>query len=149
MAKMFIICGHGAGDPGACANGFSEAAQVRKLAARMQALGGSEVIVGDMSRNWYKDNGIGRGHCPKGVPVIELHMDSAGAGAKGGHVIIKDGFSRLLGGKAARDAHGPELHGIHAYSPSALASLSMTCPCVSPVLAASRWIAALVEADTR
>ena len=93
MAKMFIICGHGAGDPGACANGFSEAAQVRKLAARMQALGGSEVIVGDMSRNWYKDNGIGRGHCPKGVPVIELHMDSAGAGAKGGHVIIKDGFS--------------------------------------------------------
>ena len=93
MAKAFVICGHGAGDPGACANGFSEAAQVRKLAARMQALGGSEVIVGDMSRNWYKDNGIGRGHCPKGVPVIELHMDSAGAGAKGGHVIIKAGYS--------------------------------------------------------
>ncbi len=93
MAKVFIICGHGAGDPGACANGFQEAAQVRKLAARMQALGGSEVQVGDTSRNWYKDNGIGRGHCPKGVPVIELHMDSAGAGAKGGHVIIKAGFS--------------------------------------------------------
>ena len=93
MAKAFVIAGHGAGDPGACANGFSEAAQVRKLAARMQALGGSEVIVGDMNRNWYKDNGIGHGHCPKGVPVIELHMDSAGAGAKGGHVIIKEGFS--------------------------------------------------------
>lgn len=93
MAKAFVIAGHGAGDPGACANGFQEAAQVRKLAARMQALGGSEVIVGDMNRNWYKDNGIGRGHCPKGVPVIELHMDSAGAGAKGGHVIIKEGFS--------------------------------------------------------
>ena len=93
MAKMFIICGHGAGDPGACANGFSEAAQVRKLAARMQALGGSEVIVGDMNRNWYQDKGIALGHCPKGVPVIELHMDSAGAGAKGGHVIIKEGFS--------------------------------------------------------
>lgn len=93
MAKAFVIAGHGAGDPGACANGYREADQVRKLAARMQALGGSEVIVGDMNRNWYKDNGIGRGHCPKGVPVIELHMDSAGAGAKGGHVIIKDGFS--------------------------------------------------------
>lgn len=93
MAKVFVICGHGAGDPGACANGFQEAAQVRKLAARMQALGGSEVQVGDTSRNWYKDNGIGRGHCPKGVPVIELHMDSAGAGAKGGHVIIKAGYS--------------------------------------------------------
>ena len=93
MAKAFVIAGHGAGDPGACANGFQEAVQVRKLAARMQALGGSEVIVGDMNRNWYADNGIGRGHCPKGVPVIELHMDSAGAGAKGGHVIIKEGFS--------------------------------------------------------
>lgn len=93
MAKAFVIAGHGAGDPGACANGFHEAAQVRKLAARMQALGGSEVIVGDMNRNWYKDKGIALGHCPKGVPVIELHMDSAGAGAKGGHVIIKDGFN--------------------------------------------------------
>lgn len=93
MARVFAIAGHGAGDPGACANGFSEAAQVRKLAARMQALGGSEVIVGDMNRNWYKDKGIALGHCPKGVPVIELHMDSAGAGAKGGHVIIKDGFN--------------------------------------------------------
>lgn len=93
MAKAFVIAGHGAGDPGACANGFQEAAQVRKLAARMQALGGSEVIVGDMNRNWYKDKGIALGHCPKGVPVIELHMDSAGAGAKGGHVIIKDGFN--------------------------------------------------------
>ena len=93
MAKAFVIAGHGAGDPGACANGYREADQVRKLAARMQALGGSEVIVGDMNRNWYADNGIGRGHCPKGVPVIELHMDSAGAGAKGGHVIIKDGFN--------------------------------------------------------
>lgn len=93
MAKVFAIAGHGAGDTGACANGFQEAAQVRKLAARMQALGGSEVIVGDMSRNWYKDKGIALGHCPKGVPVIELHMDSAGAGAKGGHVIIKAGYS--------------------------------------------------------
>lgn len=93
MAKVFVIAGHGAGDPGACANGYQEATQVRKLAARMQAIGGAEVQVGDTSRDWYADNGIGRGHCPKGVPVIELHMDSAGAGAKGGHVIIKEGFS--------------------------------------------------------
>lgn len=93
MAKLFVICGHGAGDPGACANGYQEATQVRKLAQRMAALGGADVQVGDMNRNWYKDNGIGRGHCPKGVPVIELHMDSASAGAKGGHVIIKAGFN--------------------------------------------------------
>ena len=92
MVKVFVICGHGAGDPGACAAGQSEAALVRKLAARMKALGGSEVQIADMSRNWYADNGIGRGQCPKGVPVIELHMDSAGAGARGAHVIIKAGF---------------------------------------------------------
>ena len=93
MAKMFVICGHGAGDPGACANGFQEAAQVRKLAQRIQAIGGSEVIVGDMNRNWYQDKGIAFGHCPKGVPVLELHMDSASAAARGGHVIIKAGFN--------------------------------------------------------
>ena len=93
MAKVFVICGHGAGDPGACAGGQNEAALVRKLADRMKALGGSEVQVADTSRNWYADNGIGKGHCPKGVPVIELHMDSAGASARGGHVIIKQGFS--------------------------------------------------------
>lgn len=93
MARVFVICGHGAGDSGACAGGQSEAALVRKLADRMKALGGSEVQVADTSRNWYADNGIGRGHCPKGVPVIELHMDSAGESAKGGHVIIKKGFN--------------------------------------------------------
>ena len=93
MAKLFVICGHGAGDPGACANGFQEATQVRKLAQRMAALGGADVQIGDMNRNWYADNGIGKGHCPAGVPVIELHMDSAAAGAKGGHVIIKAGFN--------------------------------------------------------
>lgn len=93
MAKLFVIAGHGAGDPGACAGGYTEADLVRKLASRMQALGGSDVQVGDTNRNWYADNGIGRGQCPKGVPVLELHMDSASASAKGGHVIIKAGFN--------------------------------------------------------
>lgn len=92
MAKVFIICGHGAGDPGAVAGGQTEADLVRRLASRMQAIGGGDVQVGDTSRNWYADNGIGRGQCPAGVPVVELHMDSAGAGARGGHVIVKSGF---------------------------------------------------------
>lgn len=93
MPKVFVICGHGAGDPGACAGGLSEAGLVRRLAGRMEALGGAEVQVADKSRNWYADNGIGRGHCPKGVPVIELHMDSASPAARGGHIIIKAGFT--------------------------------------------------------
>lgn len=92
-AKLFIICGHGAGDPGACAGGQTEAALVRKLAARLKDLGGADVQIGDMSANWYDTNGIGKGQCPKGAMVLELHMDSASPSARGGHVIIKKGFA--------------------------------------------------------
>lgn len=93
-AKLFIICGHGAGDPGACAGGQTEAALVRKLAVRVKELGDPiEVSIGDMSVNWYDTNGIGKGQCPKGAMVLELHMDSAAPSARGGHVIIKKGFN--------------------------------------------------------
>lgn len=92
MVKLFVIAGHGAGDPGACSGGYSEADLVRQLASRLKAIGGSDVQVGDTSVNWYKSNYIGKGKCPKGVPVLELHMDSASASAKGGHVVIKSGF---------------------------------------------------------
>lgn len=93
MAKVFVICGHGAGDPGATSGGYTEAERVRALAKRIKYFGGNQVSVGDTSRNWYADNGIGRGQVPKGYAVIELHMDSASASARGGHVIIKSGFS--------------------------------------------------------
>lgn len=93
MAKLFVIAGHGAGDPGACSDGYSEADLVRKLASKLKARGGSDVQVGNTSVNWYASNYVSKGKCPKGVPVIELHMDSASASAKGGHVIIKSGFS--------------------------------------------------------
>ena len=92
MAKLFVIAGHGASDPGACSGGYSEADLVRRLASRLKALGGSEVQVGNTNVNWYASNYIGKGYCPKGVPVIELHMDSASPSAKGGHVIIKKGY---------------------------------------------------------
>ena len=92
MAKVFVICGHGAGDPGACAGGLREAELVRELASRMRALGGADVEVGDTSVNWYASDCISKGRCPSGVPAIELHMDSAAASAKGGHVEIKKGF---------------------------------------------------------
>ena len=91
MAKLFIICGHGAGDPGADGGGYTEAERVRALAARIKALGGSEVELGDTSRNWYRDGGISR--LETSAPVVELHMDASGVpGARGAHVIIKSGF---------------------------------------------------------
>lgn len=91
MAKLFVICGHGAGDPGADGGGYTEAERVRALASRIKALGGSEVELGDTSRNWYRDGGINR--LETSAPVVELHMDASGVpGAHGAHVIIKKGF---------------------------------------------------------
>lgn len=91
MAKLFIICGHGAGDPGCCAGGYTEAERVRALGKRIKELGGPEVELGDMSRNWYADGGVSRLNTD--APVVELHMDASGiATAHGAHVIIKSGF---------------------------------------------------------
>lgn len=91
--KLFIIAGHGAGDSGAVGNGYTEAERVRALASRIAVLGGGNVTVGDMSRNWYRDNGIGRLNISKDYQILELHMDSASPSARGGHVIIKSGFT--------------------------------------------------------
>lgn len=92
MAKIFVIAGHGAGDPGAVGNGCKEADMVRKLADKIKQLGGNSVTVGDTSRNWYADNGISKLTIPKDTQLLELHMDSGPETAKGGHVIIKKGF---------------------------------------------------------
>lgn len=90
---LYVICGHGAGDPGACGNGYSEAERVRVLGARIAELGGSSVTLLDTSRNWYADKGIRTLSIPSGDALVELHMDSsASADAHGGHVIIKEGI---------------------------------------------------------
>lgn len=86
MAKLYIICGHGAGDPGAGGYGMDEAERVRALAARIKAFGGDYVEVLDTSRNWYADGGINRLSLPDGAQLVELHMDAA-EGARGAHVI--------------------------------------------------------------
>lgn len=93
MAKLFVIAGHGAGDPGACANGYTEAERVRALAQRVKDFGGNDVLLGDFNRDYYADNGITNLNISKDYQIIELHMDSnSSQGPKGGHVIIKEGF---------------------------------------------------------
>ena len=92
MAKIFVICGHGAGDSGAVGNGYTEAERVRALGKRIKELGGSSVMLGDVNRNYYADKGISSLTISKDYQIVELHMDSASASAKGGHVIIKDGL---------------------------------------------------------
>ena len=93
MAHLYVIAGHGAGDCGAVGYGYTEAERVRYLASRLSALGGNDVTVADTNRNWYADNGIMSLNIPKDWQILELHMDSAGASAKGGHVIIKEGYN--------------------------------------------------------
>lgn len=92
MARLYGIAGHGAGDPGACAHGYSEAERVRALGARMEELGGGDFVLLDPTRNWYADRGIYYLSLPRGAQLVELHMDSAGSGARGGHVVIDADF---------------------------------------------------------
>lgn len=103
MPKLFLIAGHGAGDPGACGNGYQEAERVRALAKRIKELAPDQVILGDFGRNYYADGGINSLNVDKDTMVVELHMDSAGATAKGAHVIIKDGYSPDWFDKALAD----------------------------------------------
>lgn len=93
MAHIFVIAGHGHGDSGATGGGYTEAERVRALASKIQQYGGNNVTVGDTSRNWYADNGISSLNISKSWQIIELHMDSASASARGGHVIIKSGYN--------------------------------------------------------
>ena len=93
MSKLYIIPGHGAGDCGACGNGYQEAERVRALAQRIKDFGGDDVVLSNFSLNSYKANIIGKGLVPKGYKILELHMDSSeNSSAKGGHVIINGQF---------------------------------------------------------
>lgn len=90
---LFVITGHGAGDCGACGNGYQEAERVRALAQRIKAFGGDNVLISEPERNYYKDNGISKLALPKGTKIIELHMDSSpNPSAHGAHVIINGKF---------------------------------------------------------
>ncbi|GAB2022150.1 hypothetical protein RyT2_12240 [Pseudolactococcus yaeyamensis] len=96
MVKLMIIAGHGAGhgagDSGAVGNGYSEAERVRVLASKMKELGGGDVALGNITRNYYADDGISNLSLSGDTQIIELHLDSAGPTARGGHTIIKSGI---------------------------------------------------------
>ena len=102
MAKLFVICGHGAGDPGCCAGGYTEAERVRALGRRIKELGGDRVVLCDTSRNWYADGGLNS--LKADGPVVELHMDASGLKTPhGAHVIISSKFSPDAYDKALAD----------------------------------------------
>lgn len=94
LPKLFIIAGHGAGDPGAYGNGFNEDERVRALAKRIKELAPAGTVeLGDFGRNYYADGGVSSLNVSRDTLVVELHMDSASSpAAKGAHVIIKSGY---------------------------------------------------------
>ncbi|HIZ17703.1 MAG TPA: N-acetylmuramoyl-L-alanine amidase [Candidatus Olsenella stercoravium] len=91
--RLWVCCGHGAGDSGAVGGGYTEAERVRALGRRIKELGGDSVVLMDTSRNWYASRGFETVSIPKGDAVVELHMDSLGTTARGAHVIYKAGFA--------------------------------------------------------
>lgn len=93
MRKLYIICGHGAGDSGAVGFGYQEAERVRTLGRRIKELGGDNVTLLDTSRNWYADNGVSSLTIPKDAGIAELHMDAATPSARGGHIMVYKGFA--------------------------------------------------------
>lgn len=95
MAKLYVIPGHGHGDPGAGGGGQNEADNVRKLASRIKALAANpdDVQLHDFNRNAYAQGDLNTLNVPKGTAVIELHMDSGPASARGSHVVIKKGLN--------------------------------------------------------
>ena len=94
MPKLYVIPGHGHGDPGAGGGGYNEADLVRRLAQRVKDLAANpaDVTLHDFSRNAYAQGELNTLNVPKGTMVLELHMDAGGGSARGAHVIIKDGF---------------------------------------------------------
>lgn len=102
--RLWVCCGHGAGDSGAVGHGYTEAERVRALGTRIKELGGDGVVLMDQRRNWYADHGFDTVQIPKGDAVVELHMDSGAAGARGGHVIYKAGFAPDAYDRALADA---------------------------------------------
>lgn len=94
MSKLYVIPGHGHGDPGAVGGGQNEADSVRNLARRVKELAAdpSDVELHDFSRNAYAQGDLNTLSVPKGTMVLELHRDSANGSARGAHVIIKAGF---------------------------------------------------------
>ena len=57
--RLWVCCGHGAGDSGAVGHGYAEAERVRALGTRIKELGGDGVVLMDQRRNWYADHGGG------------------------------------------------------------------------------------------
>ena len=101
MLKHLVVCGHGAGDPGAKGNGYYEASftrnQLKPLIEKYaRQLKSNSIAFYDTSRNMFVDTNAGGGaYSLSGyASVTELHLDANNSSEPtGGHVIVSSKFS--------------------------------------------------------
>lgn len=109
MSKIMLVAGHGYNDPGAAANGYNERDFIRThivdRVAKYLRQAGHTVAVYGKSQDMYQDTAYGvrvgnkRDYGMYWVKsqgyeiVVEFHLDAAGAGASGGHVIYYSGYT--------------------------------------------------------
>ena len=77
--KILIICGHGAGDPGACTKKYQEASLVREMGPKLKAALApyADVTLFDTTKNMFKHLNAGNPFNFKVYDyVIELHFNS-------------------------------------------------------------------------
>lgn len=84
--NILLICGHGAGDPGACAFNYQEATLVREIAPKLKNILSkyANVTVFDTSKNMYKHLKAGNSFNFKNYDyVFELHFNAGVNDVKG------------------------------------------------------------------
>lgn len=114
MPHLYLVAGHGAGDSGAVGNGYTEAEQVRKLVAEMKRLAPDCVTVHPTDDNAFASGAIKRLSIPSDWQIVEEHMNSGPASAKGASVhkgtnmafdaydkALADGLSALMPGRSS------------------------------------------------
>lgn len=97
---FYFIGGHGAGDPGAGGNGYTESTEARSLnsliAKYVKQLGGKAVIY-NTKRDMYQQSAKGKGlyawDHPSNYVVIETHFNAFNKKARGTEVLVKSGSS--------------------------------------------------------
>lgn len=78
--KILLIAGHGAGDSGACGNGYREADLTREVAALLNTRfkGVCDAEVADTSKNWYEYLKSHTYNFKQYDYVLEIHFNSGG-----------------------------------------------------------------------
>lgn len=121
-SRIYVIAGHGAGDPGAYGHKRHEADETRRFCSVLKELGGDSVILHDFADNAYESAYLANAKLD--CPIIEVHRDAASSpDARGAHLIvatgvkltqaqarIADGLSAIMPGRSETVVHRSNLY---------------------------------------